>query len=174
MTAVLCNKCSPFPPSSCSVRRRRTAVARRPSPPALSSRPPVRPVGNTVLPEYIVSSQKTTTLTCPTNDKKLRRRHRPPLLPGLRSTQIILFSRLYTCLVHDDTPAWYTTIHLPGQLRDTRTDNDRHIDRAANRLPSLTDFVGGLLAAIICGNLRPTTMMGYPHDRYPRGPGRWP
>ena len=54
MTAVLCNKCSPFPPSSCSVRRRRAAVARHPSPPALSSRPPVRPAGNAVLPEIIV------------------------------------------------------------------------------------------------------------------------
>jgi hypothetical protein len=112
MTAVLCNKYSPFPPSSCSVRRRRAAVARRPSPPALSSRPPVRPAGNTVLPEYIVSSQQTTTLTCPTNDKKAptptpdhrcRRvsAQQNSLCRRLFSRLYIFFSRLYTCLVHD-------------------------------------------------------------------------
>ncbi|CAI6376095.1 unnamed protein product [Macrosiphum euphorbiae] len=87
------------------------------------SSPPVRPAGNTVLPEYIVPSHKTTTLTCPTNDKKLRRRQQTTAVAG---------SPLNT------NHSFFTALHLPGQLRDTRTDNDRRIDHAANRLMFIT------------------------------------
>ncbi|KAF0706760.1 Uncharacterized protein FWK35_00026375 [Aphis craccivora] len=109
MTAVLCNKCSPFPPSSCSVRRRRAAVARRPSPPALSSRPPVWPRRQHCTPRIYCIIPKNDDPDLP---------HQRQKTPPPTSTTAAAGSPLNT------NYSFLTALHLPGQLRDTRTDND--------------------------------------------------
>lgn len=89
---MLCNKCSPFPPSSCSVRRRRAAVARHPSPPALLSRPPARPAGNTVSTTQIMYKSRNTDDTdlphyhdSTTKQRKLKK----PSTAGLRGRRLV-------------------------------------------------------------------------------------
>ena len=82
MTAVLCNYCSPAPTNpQCPVSTSRHT--RPPSLPALLPRPAAPHRQNSSEhPEIIVSSHETTTLICPTQHRKLRRRQLDTTVAG--------------------------------------------------------------------------------------------
>ena len=84
MTAVLGNNCSPAPTNpQCTV-----STSRHTRPPLLSTlwSRPVTPhrQNSSEHPEIIVSSHETTTLTCPTQHEKLRRRQLDTTVAGSR------------------------------------------------------------------------------------------